>query len=200
MACRSRFPAASRRGRSSSAGGEGSAIDAAGAAGGGGGRRDAEKSGRSRVTESELMGIRDRGLPGRRLSQIWIFSGGQLRFGGRAGLIRAARAGGVLAKGHASRKIGHCRDHASAAPDHFPTCRRPRFKTGRFRPAVVLCLHAHIPTRIFSRRFREGDCSSRASPELAVSELHLGPKQRRPTSPKEDLRQESGDWPMKSPS
>ena len=31
---------------------------------GGGGRRDAEKSGRSRVTESESMGIRERGLPG----------------------------------------------------------------------------------------------------------------------------------------
>jgi hypothetical protein len=56
-------PCSVKRGRSGSAGGEGLAIDAGGAGGGGGGRRDAEKSGRSRVAESELMGIRDRGLP-----------------------------------------------------------------------------------------------------------------------------------------
>src|SRR5271165_1339828 len=57
-------PCSAKGGRSSSAGGEGLAFGVVGGAGGGGGgRREAEKSGRSRVAESESMGIRDRGLP-----------------------------------------------------------------------------------------------------------------------------------------
>jgi hypothetical protein len=57
-------PCSDRGGRSGSGAGDGLAIDVGGCAGGtAGGRRDAEKSGRSRVAESELMGIRHRGLP-----------------------------------------------------------------------------------------------------------------------------------------
>ena len=53
-------------GRSGSAGRAASTFGAGGVAGaglGGGGRREAENSGRSRVTESESMEIRDNGLP-----------------------------------------------------------------------------------------------------------------------------------------
>jgi hypothetical protein len=58
-------PCSVKGGRSGSGGGGDLAIEAGGAGAGGGaaGRRDAEKSGRSRVAESELRGIPHRGLP-----------------------------------------------------------------------------------------------------------------------------------------
>ena len=59
-------PTSVKGGRSGSAGGGGASATGTGGAdgaGGAGGRRDAEKSGRSCVTESELTGIPHSGLP-----------------------------------------------------------------------------------------------------------------------------------------
>ena len=59
-------------------------------AGGGGGRRDAEKSGRARVMESEVDGNLRQGIARKEGVADLDFQRGQLRLGGRAGLIRGA--------------------------------------------------------------------------------------------------------------
>ena len=125
----------------------GLAIDAGGADGGGGRARDAEKCGPSRATESELRGVRGRGLPGggcrRSDFQRWSAA-----VGGRAGLIRGACSGHILAGGHARREIGHVAIAQAQHPIIFLPWLRVQDKAfpPRFR--------AHVTIRVFSR-FRE---------------------------------------------
>jgi hypothetical protein len=160
-------PCSVKGGCSGSAGGEDLAIDAGGVGGGGGGRRDAEKSGRSRVAESELMGIRDRGLP----------CGGGCRSPGFSAAVSCGPAISpvsseplALAKssprGRARGEIGHCRDRTSATPDHFPTCRGPRLVIGVSGPLLILGARSS-PDPDISRRFREGASSFKSKPGVS---------------------------------
>ena len=150
-------------GRSSSAGGGDVGEWRRGGAGGGGGRREAEKSRRSRVRESELMGIRERGLPGgggcRRSGFLAVVSGGSA-----IGPVSSEPPAPAASWPRATEAEKYAIAEITQAQRLiiFPFEAGPELRRGVSAPCYFICASIFGPE--ISPSFREGDCSSRASP------------------------------------